>query len=463
MTTHDPTEQQQQTSLSTQAARNLATVTKSAPQMQGITPRWLSRLIPWVEVSGGVYRVNQRRSYEVGDGTIGFTQVGSALRVIPRELGELPILRGLDDDELLEALADRFEQREVGEGQRVVVEGEPAEHVFLLARGKATKTRLGKYGDRLELGVLTEGDHFGVHALMEPEGRWEDSVEALTPCTVLTLRRDAFEAMIERSPALRAHLEALAERQRRPQDKHGQAAIELAAGHQGEARLPTTFVDYERFPREYEFQVAQTILHVHTRVADLYNGPFDQVAEQLRLTVEALRERREHELINDPEIGLLHAAVHDQRIKTRKGPPTPDDLDELITRRRKTQLLLAHPRAIAAFGRECNRRGVYPQSVVVDGVPSAAWRGIPLLPCDKLPISSGFTTSILAMRFGEEHQGVVGLRPSKLPDEREPGLNVRFMGIDERAVLRYLVSTYYSVAILIPDALGVLEDVELIR
>jgi hypothetical protein len=202
---------------------------------------------------------------------------------------------------------------------------------------------------------------------------------------------------------------------------------------------------------------------VHTRVADLYNGPFDQVAEQLRLTVEALRERREHELVNDPEIGLLHAAAHEQRIKTRKGPPTPDDLDELITRRRKTQLLLAHPRAIAAFGRECNRRGVYPEPVVIDGVPSAAWRGIPLLPCDKLPISAGLTTSILAMRFGEEHQGVVGLRPATLPDEREPGLNVRFMGIDERAVLRYLVSAYYSVAILVPDALGVLEDVEIGR
>jgi CRP-like cAMP-binding protein len=461
MTTHDLT--QQQTSLSTQAARNLTTVTKSPPQMQGITPRWLLRLLPWVEVSGGVYRVNQRRTYAVGDGTIGFTRVGSELRVIPRELGELPLLRGLDDDELYEALADRFVQREVGAGELVAVEGEPAEQVFLLARGKLTKTRRGKYGDRLELGVLAEGDHFGVRALMEPQARWEHSLEALTPCTVLALRREAFTELVERAPALAAHLAALAEQQGRPQDKHGQAAIELAAGHHGEARLPAAFVDYERFPREYELSVAQTILHVHTRVADLYNGPMHQLAEQLRLTSEALRERQEHELVNDPEIGLLHAAAHEQRIKTRRGPPTPDDLDELITRRRKTQLLLAHPRAIAAFGRECNQRGVYPEPVMVEGVPAAAWRGIPLLPCDKLPISEGLTTSILAMRLGDEYQGVVGLRPASLPDEREPGLNVRFMGIDERAVLRYLVSAYYSVAILVPDALGVLENVEIGR
>ncbi|WP_425567452.1 hypothetical protein [Nonomuraea dietziae] len=28
---------------------------------------------------------------------------------------------------------------------------------------------------------------------------------------------------------------------------------------------------------------------------------------------------------------------------TRSGPPTPDDLDELLSRRRKTHCLLAHP------------------------------------------------------------------------------------------------------------------------
>lgn len=58
---------------------------------------------------------------------------------------------------------------------------------------------------------------------------------------------------------------------------------------------------------------------------------------------------------------------------------------------------------------------------------------------------------------------MVGLRPTAVPDEYEPGLNVRFTGIDERAVLSYLVSDYYSAAVLVPDALGVLENVELGR
>ncbi|KJS50954.1 hypothetical protein VM98_39835, partial [Streptomyces rubellomurinus subsp. indigoferus] len=67
--------------------------------------------------------------------------------------------------------------------------------------------------------------------------------------------------------------------------------------------LPGAFVDYELKPREYELSVAQTILKVHTRVADLYNQPMNQTEHQLRLTIEALRERQEHELINNPEFG----------------------------------------------------------------------------------------------------------------------------------------------------------------
>ena len=72
-----------QLSLGTAAARNLATTTKSAPQMQGISSRWLLRVLPWVETRGGVYRVNRRLSYAVGDGRVTFTNVGADIQVIP--------------------------------------------------------------------------------------------------------------------------------------------------------------------------------------------------------------------------------------------------------------------------------------------------------------------------------------------------------------------------------------------
>src|SRR4051794_15896880 len=447
-------------SLGTAAARNLATTTKSAPQMQGISSRWLLRMLPWVQASGGVYRVNRRLSYAVGDGRVSFSSTGSEVRVVPPELCELPLLRGFGDEGTLNALAGRFVQQEFDAGDVIVEVGRPADQVFLVAHGKVSRVGMGKFGDETVLGVLADGDYFGDRALAGFQETWDFTAKAATRCTVLTLSGMVFQEIVDQSDTLRAHLEQFRAGPAGDQNEHGEAAIALASGHVGEPVLPGTFVDYELSPREYELSVAQTVLQVHTRVADLYNQPMDQVEQQLRLTIEALRERQEHELVNNREFGLLHNADLKQRIYTRNGPPSPDDLDELLCRRRKSQYFLAHPRAIAAFGRECGRRGVYPETAEVDGRPVAAWRGGPLLPCDKIPISCAGVTSILVMRTGERNQGVIGLRQTGIPDEYEPGLSVRYTGIDPKGITSYLVSTYYSAAVLVPDALGVLENVE---
>ncbi|MCA1697223.1 MAG: Crp/Fnr family transcriptional regulator, partial [Actinobacteria bacterium] len=111
---------QPQLSLSTAAAANLATTTKSVPQMQEITSRWLLRMLPWVEASGGTFRVNRRLTYTVGDGQVTFDASGSGVRIVPGELRELPVLRGFDDPEVLRALADRCEQREFEPGSALV-------------------------------------------------------------------------------------------------------------------------------------------------------------------------------------------------------------------------------------------------------------------------------------------------------------------------------------------------------
>ncbi|MGH3837143.1 MAG: family 2B encapsulin nanocompartment shell protein [Pseudonocardiaceae bacterium] len=471
MTMTDPNvdvAEQSRLSLSTAAARTLATTTKSVPQMQGITPRWLLRVLPWVEASGGTYRVNRRLTYLVGDGRVTFTTVGADVRVIPGELGELPMLRGFDDAELLGALAGRFVQREFAAGDTLVEAGQPANQLFLIAHGKVEKIGPGEFGEPAVLDLLVDGDYFGDQELAESldtesHDTWGYSVRAVTACTVLTLPQQAFEEALGQSEALRDHLERFRANTQKPQNKHGEAAIELTSGHAGEPELAGTFVDYEIAPREYELSVAQTVLRVHTRVADLYNNPMNQVEQQLRLTIEALRERQEHEMMNNRNFGLLHNADLKQRISTRTGPPTPDDLDEVLTRRRKSRFFLAHPRTIAAFGRECNHRGIYPQNVDIDGHLVTSWRGVPIFPCNKIPITKTRTSSILVLRTGVEDEGVIGLHQTGIPDEVQPGLNVRLMGINDKAILSYLVSTYYSVAVLVPDALGILENVEIDR
>lgn len=452
---------QAQLSLSTAAAQNLSTTTKTPPQMQAITSRWLLRLLPWVQVSGGVYRVNRRLTYTMGDGRVTFSNTGADIRVIPAELCELGPLRDFDDTAALGALAERFTQRTFEPGETIVTAGEPADEVVLIAHGKIRRLGTGKYGDQTVLGVLADGEYFGAQVLTAEEAVWEFTAKALTASTVLTLSRAALQETIVQSESLRAHLAEVSSRPGRAQNAHGEAAVHVSSGHDGEPDLPGTFVDYELKPREYELSVAQTVLRIHTRVADLYNKPMDQVEQQLRLTIEELREEQERELINNPEFGLLHNADLRQRVHTRNGPPTPDDMDELLSLVwKEPSFFLAHPRAIAAFGRECSRRGLYPQSVDFGGHHVPAWRGVPIFPSNKLPVTSHRTTSILLMRTGEAHRGVVGLHQTGIPDEYEPALSVRFMGISEKAIISYLVSAYYSAAVLVPDALAILDNVE---
>jgi len=144
-------------SLSAAAARNLATATVTVPQMTEITPRWLNKLLPWVDVDGGVYRVNR---------------------------------------------------------------------VAKAAKGK-------------------------------------------------------------------------------PANEFGEGKVDLLTVDGGEPKLPTTFVDYDPDPREYHLSTIQTVLRTHTRVTDLYSNKIDQLREQIRLTVEAVKEKEEWELINNPDFGLL--------------------------------------------------------------------------------------------------------------------------------------------------------------
>ena len=224
--------------------------------------------------------------------------------------------------------------------------------------------------------------------------------------------------------------------------------------------LPVAFNDYEPNPREYVLASCTTTIAVQTRISDLYRSPMDQTKEQLTLAIEKIKERQESEMLYNKDYGLLNNVDPDMRISSRKGPPTPDDLDELIaTVWKEPAFFVAHPRAIAAFGRECTRRGVPPPTVSLFGSPFLTWRGLPLVPSDKMRIKDNRTTDILLMRIGERKRGVVGLFQPGLPGEVNPSLSVRMMGIDQAGTSKYLISLYCSIAVLTHDALGCLQDV----
>ncbi len=251
--------------------------------------------------------------------------------------------------------------------------------------------------------------------------------------------------------------------------KEGETPLDvLCSAEKKSDIIPQGYVEYEEEPREYQLNSISTIININTAVQDVYSSPYDQAKEQLELAIESLRERQESQLINNDDYGLLKNVADSQRIQTRNGAPTPDDLDELISKVwKEPSFFLAHPRAIAAFERECTKRGVPPVTIDIAGGRFIAWRGIPIIPTDKLlvdglknPKSKSGKTNILLIRTGEAKRGVIGLYQKKLQNEQSRGLSVRFRGIDDKGVASYLLSLYCSAAILADDAIAVLEDVE---
>ena len=164
----------------------------------------------------------------------------------------------------------------------------------------------------------------------------------------------------------------------------------------------------------------------------------------------------------------MAAANPAYRITTRYGSPTPDDLDELLSLVwKEPAFFIAHPRAIAAFERECTWRGVPPVTTDLFGTRVILWRGVPLIPSDKVEVEGQYltgrgvgTTKIILVRVGEKNQGVIGLHQSGIPGEIAPSLSARLMGLDQFGVASYLLTKYFSLAALTDDAIAVLENVE---
>ena len=367
-------------------------------------------------------------------------------------------------------MAGRFKTETVSLGNKLIVEGEDGNKFFMIAQGQVEVLSKGIHGSDLRIALLTEGEFFGEVDLLSDKPS-DVTVRTITPCVLVTLSRKDLDAALKESPkfqeefkkAVAEHAELLT-----TVNRYGERNIDLVSGFAENVEIPETFVDYTATPREYSLSAVQTVVRVHTRVSDLYNGPFDQLQEQMRLTIEGIKERQEWDLINSQKFGLLHSVDPSMRISARYGSPTPDDLDDLLSLVwKKPAFFLAHPKAIAAFERECTWRGVPPVTLDLFGTQVITWRGVPLVPCDKLEIKGQQqanqwlgTTSILLLRTGEADQGVVGLHQAGIPGEIMPSLSARLMGLDSLGVASYLLTLYFSCAVLTDDALGVLENVE---
>ena len=442
-----------QRSVTTATARRLATTTKTAPQMGSITPRLLLKLLPWVQVSGGTFRVNrtkvelrksERLPIQYLDGVPSFS--AKSLKAIP--------LFSEFDDEIVNRLARSFETVEVELGKLFVEEGKDKQKFFIIASGQAEVISKGPHGEELRIALLGDGEFFGEADLLD-DAESTVSVRAVTPTVFLGLKLKELEKFIKEVPDFRETFNKAVDKQLRLKatvNDHGEKHIDLVSGHEEDNIIPETYIDYEENPTEYSLNTLQTVVRVHTRVSDLYNNPYNQLEEQLRLSIESIKERQEWELINNKQFGLLAAANPAYRISARYGTPTPDDLDELLS---------------LVWKDECTWRGVPPVTTDLFGTKVILWRGVPLIPSDKVEVEGQYltgrgvgTTKIILVRTGEQNQGVIGLHQSGIPGEIAPSLSARLMGLDKFGVASYLLTKYFSLAALTDDAIAVLENVE---
>jgi hypothetical protein len=458
-----------QRSVTTATARKLANTTKTAPQMGSITPRLLLKLLPWTQVESGTYRVNrtkvelkkaERIQVDYFDGVPSFQA---------KNLRSIPLFSYIDES-IVRRLAKGFETVEVALGDDLIKEGVDRQKFFIVASGQAEVLSRGQHGEELRIALLSEGEYFGESDLLN-DTLSTVTVRSITPGVFFTLKSSELESLINEVPDFRNQFQNAVDEHLRLKatvNIHGEKHIDLVSGHEEDNIIPETYIDYEENPTEYSLNTLQTVVRVHTRVSDLFNNPFNQLEQQLRLSIESIKERQEWELINNKHFGLLASVDPGYRISTRYGAPTPDDLDELLSLVWKTpSFFIAHPRAIAAFERECTWRGVPPETTDLFGTKVILWRGVPIIPSDKVEIQGQYltnrgvgTTSIILVRTGEKEQGVVGLHQTGIPGEIAPSLSARLMGLDKYGVASYLLTKYFSLAALTDDAIAVLENVE---
>jgi CRP-like cAMP-binding protein len=92
-----------------------------------------------------------------------------------------------------------FEDRDVPEEQAIYFEGDPGEHLYLVAMGKVKLLRHTASGRDVLLDILRGGEYFGSLTILGGRGYTETSV-AQTDCCILQISSSNFEEILNRYP-----------------------------------------------------------------------------------------------------------------------------------------------------------------------------------------------------------------------------------------------------------------------
>jgi CRP/FNR family transcriptional regulator, cyclic AMP receptor protein len=129
-------------------------------------------------------------------------------------LEEAPLFSVLRGDDARD-LADKFHEVRYRKGEVIFREGEPAEHILLIAGGRVKLSIASPAGQELLIAMLGPGQIFGELSVVERGPRAMDA-RAMEDCRLYGLAADVFWTLLEGRPALaRRFLELMARRLRR--------------------------------------------------------------------------------------------------------------------------------------------------------------------------------------------------------------------------------------------------------
>ena len=145
--------------------------------------------------SGGLYQ----QLYEEQTGSSSAGRVTAGMQA--QRLHNVPLFAGLTP-ETMTRIAEQLVQERYGAGENIVVQGDPGEAFFMVARGTAdVYVDDGRAEKRVN--SLKDGDYFGEFALLT-EGPRTATVRAATPIEVFSLSRQDFLNLVEQEPSLQA-------------------------------------------------------------------------------------------------------------------------------------------------------------------------------------------------------------------------------------------------------------------
>ena len=130
---------------------------------------------------------------------------GTHADITTERLRQIPVLAPLDEAMLHELATDRFVTESLPAGRDVVLEGDPGDRFYVIARGRVEVRKRQPDGSVRSVKVLEDGDNFGELALLRDTPR-SATIRTLVPCVFLTLKRRHFQHLLDRAPGVRAAL-----------------------------------------------------------------------------------------------------------------------------------------------------------------------------------------------------------------------------------------------------------------